>query len=252
MIKFFRHIRKSLLIKNENSKYFKYAIGEILLVVVGILIALQINNWNEDRKSTNKEIEILTDFKSGLEFDLLQLDSILDHYDRAKASLNIILDHLENDLPYADSLAVHFFNSTLIYDSGGLTDGVFETLKSTSFDLISNKEIRDLIIFVYGEQNPWMKNWETRYFDGLFQAHNDLYNTRFKDFWKGDYKDQSVVGIMEPLNYESLKTDDKYLYHIRTQNNLIGWLVNKPVEQTRNQCYKLLDLINEELNSLKK
>lgn len=50
MIKFFRHIRQQLINDNKNSKYFKYAIGEIVLVVIGILIALQINNWNEGRK----------------------------------------------------------------------------------------------------------------------------------------------------------------------------------------------------------
>ena len=55
MIKFFRHIRRSLIQKNQMGKYFKYAIGEILLVVIGILIALQINNWNEDRKLKKEE-----------------------------------------------------------------------------------------------------------------------------------------------------------------------------------------------------
>ena len=50
MIKFFRKIRYDLMEKNKNGKYLKYAIGEILLVVIGILIALQINNWNELRK----------------------------------------------------------------------------------------------------------------------------------------------------------------------------------------------------------
>jgi hypothetical protein len=50
MIKFFRSIRRSLLMENKTSRYFKYAIGEILLVVIGILIALQANNWNEQRK----------------------------------------------------------------------------------------------------------------------------------------------------------------------------------------------------------
>ena len=50
MIKFFRKIRQNLLMENKIGKYFKYAIGEIVLVVIGILIALQINNWNENRK----------------------------------------------------------------------------------------------------------------------------------------------------------------------------------------------------------
>ena len=49
MIKFFRKIRKNLLNEGKATKYFKYAIGEIILVVIGILIALRINNWNETK-----------------------------------------------------------------------------------------------------------------------------------------------------------------------------------------------------------
>ena len=55
MIKFFRHIRKSLLMENKTGKYIKYAIGEIMLVVIGILIALQVNNWNEELKLKKEE-----------------------------------------------------------------------------------------------------------------------------------------------------------------------------------------------------
>ena len=53
MIKFFRHIRKSLIEQNKMGKYFKYSIGEIILVVIGILIALQVSNWNQDRQERN-------------------------------------------------------------------------------------------------------------------------------------------------------------------------------------------------------
>ncbi|APY07251.1 hypothetical protein BWZ20_02545 [Winogradskyella sp. J14-2] len=59
MIKFFRKIRQNLLMENKIGKYFKYAIGEIVLVVIGILIALQINNWNEQRKEHSKEQALL-------------------------------------------------------------------------------------------------------------------------------------------------------------------------------------------------
>jgi len=60
MIKFFRHIRKSLLIENKTGKYFKYAIGEIILVMIGILLALQVNSWNQMRLNRIEEKTILS------------------------------------------------------------------------------------------------------------------------------------------------------------------------------------------------
>ena len=59
MIKFFRRIRFGLMEKNNTGKYIKYAIGEIVLVVIGILIALSIDNWSENAKRLKQEQEIL-------------------------------------------------------------------------------------------------------------------------------------------------------------------------------------------------
>ena len=61
MINFFRKIRKQLADDNKPLKYIRYAIGEIVLVMIGILLALQVNNWNEDRKSLKFEKRILID-----------------------------------------------------------------------------------------------------------------------------------------------------------------------------------------------
>ena len=77
MIKFFRHFRKTFLSENKFSKYFLYAIGEIILVVIGILIALQINNWNENRKSIAMGEEYLSGIKEDIKKDLVLIDSIL-------------------------------------------------------------------------------------------------------------------------------------------------------------------------------
>jgi hypothetical protein len=235
--------------QNKTGKYLKYAIGEIILVVIGILIALSINNWNENRISKIKETGILKDFQDGLKFDILQLDSIIVHYERAKFSINTVLFHLEDNLPNSDSLTSHFFNTTLIYDSGGLTIGVYETLKSTGLNLISNKKIRDLIISVYDEHNPWMEDWEKRYIDLIFEAQKNIYNSRFTDFWGGDYRDRKVIGTMHPINYETLKNDNEYKYLLRSQLNLIDWLISKPVVTIRIEAKKLLDLIENELNT---
>ena len=56
MISFFRKIRQNILKQGKTTRYFKYALGEILLVVIGILIALQINNWNEARKQKKEDL----------------------------------------------------------------------------------------------------------------------------------------------------------------------------------------------------
>ncbi|MBC2844054.1 DUF6090 family protein [Winogradskyella flava] len=78
MIKFFRQIRYDLMKQNKTSKYFKYAIGEILLVVIGILIALQINNWNENRKMQKNEITLLNKLREENNLNIRELkdDSI--------------------------------------------------------------------------------------------------------------------------------------------------------------------------------
>ena len=73
MIKFFRRIRQRLLTENKFSKYLLYAIGEIILVVIGILIALSINNWNEDRKESLIEKNYLRRLLADLENDYKSL-----------------------------------------------------------------------------------------------------------------------------------------------------------------------------------
>jgi len=82
MIKFFRHIRQNLVIENKTSKYFKYAIGEIILVVIGILIALSINNWNQNRIERNKEKSILSE----LIIDLEDQSKLLETYIEVESS----------------------------------------------------------------------------------------------------------------------------------------------------------------------
>jgi hypothetical protein len=77
MIKFFRKIRQNLLSEGKTGKYLKYAIGEIVLVVIGILIALQINNWNERIKTQEKVDLFLTSLKSDLINDLSAISDII-------------------------------------------------------------------------------------------------------------------------------------------------------------------------------
>ena len=88
MIKLFRNIRKNLLAEGKTSKYLKYAIGEIILVVIGILIALQVNNWNENRKTQQRQTIFLNNIKQDLTNDLIQLNQIIDYQTKKLALVN--------------------------------------------------------------------------------------------------------------------------------------------------------------------
>ena len=79
MIQFFRKIRQSFIKKNKFSKYLVYAIGEIMLVVIGILIALQINNWNENRILKQKTKGYIENLKSDLINDTLNIDQLINY-----------------------------------------------------------------------------------------------------------------------------------------------------------------------------
>ena len=253
MIKFFRRIRENLITENRFIKYTLYAIGEIILVVIGILIALQINNWNENRLLRQKEIQILKSFETQFQNDISQFGESLKFYEVASESIDIIIYHLENKIPYNDSLNRHFYLSTRFYGDSDLDDNVFESLKSLGVDLISNPDIRKRIAQLYEDDDEWIVNFEIVYRDFLFDASQNIFNTRFKDYWGGDYKDLTYSqGEMIPLDYESLITDQEYLYFIRTQKNHIGWLIYKPIEETKAKIIELLKDLNKEIERLKK
>ncbi|HBR54718.1 MAG TPA: hypothetical protein DEA82_11280 [Flavobacteriaceae bacterium] len=104
MIKFFRKIRQRMLSESKFSRYFFYAIGEIILVVIGILIALQINNWNEERKLDRLELSLLQEMKGNLVSDISDMQENIGYHERALQSASIILASFENGLPANDSL----------------------------------------------------------------------------------------------------------------------------------------------------
>lgn len=99
MIKFFRNIRQSLIMENKTGKYLKYAFGEIVLVVIGILIALQINNWNEVRKDHNRLINIYSLIYDDIENDKQELIGNLEFYTLKKSVFSKVLhDSITPDL----------------------------------------------------------------------------------------------------------------------------------------------------------
>ena len=94
--------------ENRVSKYMLYAIGEIVLVVIGILIALQVNDWNEQRKLKSEETKLLKEMSSALKSDLQDIKSNIAEHASALRSCKLISKALADGLPYHDSLKFYF------------------------------------------------------------------------------------------------------------------------------------------------
>jgi len=97
MLKIFRKIRQKLLDENKIGSYFKYAIGEIFLVVIGILIALSINNWNETRKKIESERDLMISLKKELILNSALLDSSLNHNKKYGTGAIHLLEKIDKD-----------------------------------------------------------------------------------------------------------------------------------------------------------
>jgi hypothetical protein len=150
MIVLFRRIRRNLMKQGGVSRYLLYATGETLLVVIGILIALQINNWNEQNKDRAYELTMLREVRDALEVDHASLLEIIPYLEQVLTSIRELVT-MKNDRSYpVDTLDHHLrivrnYGNTLT-----VNESPFEALKSGGLDRISNAEIRSELSTLYG------------------------------------------------------------------------------------------------------
>ncbi|WP_396637521.1 DUF6090 family protein [Maribacter sp. R77961] len=151
MIKFFRRIRKSLLSENKFSKYLLYAIGEIVLVVIGILIALQIDSWNQDKKDRKLEKQyycrLLEDVKqdySNYEYSLELLNI------RINANNTMIQTLLDDTLPL-DSITPNLLKSVKFSNRNyrATTDALEDIKSSGNLNILTDLSIKNKLASYY-------------------------------------------------------------------------------------------------------
>ncbi len=205
MIKFFRKIRQGLLNENKFSKYLLYAIGEILLVVIGILIAVSINNWNENRKLQNEELNLLEEVKSNLETTLenFRLDSLYNsntirHYEK-------INDYVETDLSYNEELDSAFASITL-WSIPFATSIAYKTLQNKGIDIIRNKSLKNDIVDLYDVKITTL----SIDFD---QAEWSLSQSVIQPFYSKNIRRLNDISLnsSRPNDFEKLKYNDEFL-----------------------------------------
>lgn len=149
MLKFFRQLRQELIAKNRFSKYLLYATGEILLVMIGILLALQVNNWNESRKNRKVEKEMLINIKEALETDIKTTinQNIMGLEGRAMVT-RALINTAFKELPYPDSLQQHFVRLSYYREFTPIITP-YKILESKGLDIIRKEELKKAIVDLY-------------------------------------------------------------------------------------------------------
>ena len=151
MIKIFRTIRYNLMNENKTGRYLKYAIGEIILVVIGILIALQINNWNENRKNTIIENEYYCQLLEDITSDKNRLEAMKSRLEEVQIKGNQLLRDLDSQTKSKDYLLNKYIE---VFRSDNFTlskIALQDLLSSGNINLLRNKSLKKRIILYYQE-----------------------------------------------------------------------------------------------------
>jgi len=211
MIKFFRKIRQNLLSEGKTGKYLKYAIGEILLVVIGILIALSINNLNEEKKANLFQHKTLVELHSSVLINIHELSSGVEMNEEAKKSCEIILNHLANNIDYQDSLDISFSKSLFWYKYVP-DDSSYESVKTYGLHIIKNDSIRNLLTLVNESKADWIQTVEKR--------NHSFFYTTIQPVSLELFESTTDYHKMTPTNYNDLKNNQKYLHIL---NSLVNY-----------------------------
>ncbi len=251
MVKIFRNIRQKLAAENKVSAYLRYAIGEILLVVIGILIALQINNWNEHRKENAKIKTYLKSMLVDLNNDINRFDLMINNLNKhIRANSSVFRNKNYQTLPI-DSIVQtisSYFNDYKIYDQ------TFQKIKNSGIaDQLGSKELNDAI-----------NNYYTidLYTFNLFIDYDEKYTLQDDEFWfvTDEYEINPPFASIQKMNLpykENEKTRKlaliKKIESNLGRNHIRNIIARKTlgidiVQKLKNKAKLLTKMINAELN----
>lgn len=150
MLRFFRLLRKKFIDDNNMKKYIWYALGEILLVVVGILIALQINNWNQEKKNREYELTMLREVREAMEIDIQGINSAIPYLQGIQYNIRELVIMKNDPSASTDSLYEYLTEVNGYGFAFTFNTSPFEAIESGGLDKISNAEIRNKLADLYG------------------------------------------------------------------------------------------------------
>ncbi|NND07460.1 MAG: hypothetical protein HKN87_13870 [Saprospiraceae bacterium] len=243
MIKFFRKIRQQLLTENKFSKYLIYALGEILLVVIGILIALQINNWNQIKNDKIMIGDYLFEIIEDLNNDIESYQHNRDKYKTLVNNKEWGMSKSEYSISQKDSLLSFMFIDITDYK---IMDLAFQKLQNSGltrfyeFEKLID-EIRDYYLVTGKQYDIWI-DWEVKWSDNELQWwHNN-----------DDHFEWSFTNEFPQVNEENYNINEliKVLESAKGRNQMYYSLIRKRIllsqfEKMLNQARELKVMIEE-------
>lgn len=248
MINLFRKIRQSLLQQNRVTRYLVYAFGEIVLVVIGILIAIQVNNWNEQRKARSQELSTMKEIIENLEYDILRsqrnsarnVDRLIGLDSLRKAVANTIKekDETANIYYFALKYGQAYSQVTLVraaYDQL-INSGTIQLVANRQLilDLSDYYERKSFAVFEYEPATSFrnLKTMERKFIqlgelDDYLQSFDSINENSFEPEF--DYADLQKLEKLELIQPDGLKLDDylneiaQFQIDLKKYNFYISW-----------------------------
>ncbi len=211
---------------------------EVLMVMVGILLALQVNNWNDERKEHIKEGKVLREMGENLAVDLKDCRYNIDMNERLLRGNTAVLKQLTERTPFQDSMRVHYAN---IFGSTVLTANIaaYDNLKSIGFTLIRNDSLRTLVTTLYSQRYRYLHDVEKEV-DGRIQDDQVLPVIQAK------LVVDTLWASARPIDPEALMDDAPFKGMLRTNIFFRQWMIGQ-YKGTEKRITALQTMIGREL-----
>ena len=248
MIKFFRKIRQKMLTKNKFSKYLIYAIGEIVLVVIGILIALQVNQWNEVRKNKTSLYSYTTTLIEDLKRDTVVINQTIKFAENSNATIQRLSDRLSSPDTTTDTL-MHIARHELVFDYKAYrppntstllaiqSNGIFKLYDEQTYNALTELQSFQKIVgsIVTGQNSAYGKQLENLV---------SKYSPSVDELIKGPLIDQAWENI-DPVDL--FRTVGNFLRTKKVMNTTGNLWRNRLLKLTEQVLSRLIDFQENEI-----
>lgn len=238
--------------QNKVRIYLLYAIGEILLVVIGILIAFQIDNWNEDRIKRTQEFKVLSQIQSDLTVNLDGLEDLMTKLEFSKNSSDSLLKSFRDN----ERIRAFTFHTSLIHRRFffNVSSSGYSLLNGTLGTTVTNDILRNRIVALYENDFVEIDKRQLMLSNHLDQNLNPKSNQLFEikqqiEFTLSEF-DENGLDLYEPINYQKVSENTEYINTIIVLRRMYD-IQLKQLEATKINLEATLSILDSEINRLK-